>query len=269
MKYAACVEYDGANFSGWQTQKHDVRTVQEVVEAALSKVANERLEVITAGRTDSGVHATHQIIHFESSAERNSFAWCRGANRFMDHDARLLWVMPVDEQFHARFSALSRSYRFVIYNHPIQSALFRTKVTHEYRELDVDRMRRAGTALVGEHDFTSFRAAGCQAHSPIRTMSEFKMESSGNWIWFDVKANAFLQHMVRNIAGSLIEIGCGRRQENWIEFLIDAKDRTQAGITAPPFGLYLTGVEYPKEFKLPTESRTIQFWPTGEDKSVV
>ncbi len=260
MRYAACVEYDGSNFSGWQAQKHNVRTVQGEVEAGLSKVADEPVAIITAGRTDTGVHASHQIIHFDSTADRSLFAWCRGANRFMPHDVRLLWVEPVSDEFHARFSALSRSYRFVIYNAPIQSALFRSLSTHEYRPLDIERMQKAGSALLGEHDFTSFRAAGCQAHSPVRTMLHFNLCRQGDWIWFDVKANAFLQHMVRNIAGCLIEVGCGKREIDWFSELLEVKDRKLAGVTAPPHGLYLAGVDYPAEFTLPSNNKLVSYW---------
>lgn len=260
MRYAACIEYDGSAFSGWQAQKHDVRTVQEVVETALSKVADEPTAIITAGRTDTGVHATHQVIHFDSDVERSNFAWCRGTNRFLDHDVRLHWVQAVDDDFHARFSALSRSYRFVINNAPIQSALHRRYATHEYRPLDIESMTEAGAALLGEHDFSSFRAAGCQAHSPVRTMTDFSLNATGKWIWFDVTANAFLQHMVRNIAGCLIEVGCGKQAVNWVSYLLDVKDRTKGGVTAPPNGLYLTGVEYPNKFPLPSNQKNIAYW---------
>lgn len=260
LRYAACVEYDGSEFSGWQAQAGNVRTVQSVVENALSKVADETVRVITAGRTDAGVHATHQIIHFESSAIREEMAWCRGANRFLTKDVRLRWVKTVDLDFHARFSALSRSYRFIIYNHSIQSALYRNLVTPEFRTLNPDLMAKAGQALLGEHDFTSFRAAGCQAHSPVRTMYHFSLNSHGPWIWFDLTANAFLQHMVRNIAGSLIEIGYKKRDVDWMASLVKAKDRTLAGMTAPANGLYLVGVSYPDRFELPTSHRTVSYW---------
>ena len=260
MRYAACVEYDGAAFSGWQTQKHDVRTVQECVEAALSRVANQVTPIITAGRTDSSVHATHQVIHFDSNAERSEFAWCRGTNRFLDHDVRLKWVVAVDDDFHARFSALSRSYRFVIYNSSIQSALYRRLATHEYQSLDVERMNVGAHHLIGEHDFSSLRAAGCQAHSPIRNMHSIEVQQQGNWVWFDVTANAFLQHMVRNIAGCLIEIGSGKRDPQWMADTLAARDRTKAGVTAPPYGLYLAGVEYPEEFTLPSKLNAVSYW---------
>ena len=260
MRYAACVEYDGADFSGWQTQKHDVRTVQQTVEAALGKVADHQVPIITAGRTDASVHATHQIIHFDSESERSEFSWCRGANRFLPSDVRLRWVVPVDKQFHARFSALSRSYRFIIFNQSVTSAIHRNYVTHEYRELDISLMQAAGKMLLGEHDFSSFRAAGCQAQSPIRTALDFKLMQQDCWVWFDIRANAFLQHMVRNIAGVLIEIGCGKRPADWVQHLLQARDRTQAGVTAAPNGLYLVGVEYAAEHKLPSAHSEVAFW---------
>ena len=260
MRYAACVEYDGTNFSGWQAQKHNVRTVQEVVEAALGRVADHQIAIITAGRTDKAVHAAHQIIHFESDSDRTKFAWCRGTNRFLDTDVRLRWVVAVDNEFHARFSALSRSYRFIIHNAPIKSAVYRNYVTHEHELLSPALMQHATKCLLGEHDFSSFRAAGCQAHSPIRTMHKLDLRHQGEWIWLDLKANAFLQHMVRNIAGCLIEVGSGKRSVDWLTEVLAAKDRTKAGITAPPNGLYLTGVEYPAEFSLPSNHQNVAFW---------
>ncbi len=260
-RYAACVEYDGSEFSGWQTQKGDIRTVQSLIEAALSKVADAPVAVVTAGRTDARVHASHQVIHFDSDADRAEFAWCRGANRFLTKDVRLRWVQLVDNEFHARFSALSRSYRFIIYNDPIQSALYRNHVTPEPKSLDPLKMAEAGKALLGEHDFTSFRAAGCQAQSPIRTMLYFNLMSKGSWIWFDVQANAFLQHMVRNIAGSLIEVGCGKRSVGWMAEVLAEKDRTLAGVTATANGLYLVGVEYPEKFALRSSRQDVCYWP--------
>ena len=260
MKYAACVEYDGSAFSGWQAQKHGVRTVQECIERALSKVADQPISIITAGRTDAKVHATHQVIHFETDVQRTEFAWCRGTNRFLEQDARLHWVHPVNDEFHARFSALTRSYRFMINNAKIPSALFRHYSTHEYLKLDPGLMLEAGKLLVGTHDFSSFRAAGCQAHSPVRTVMDFELNSNDQWIWFDVRANAFLQHMIRNIAGSLIDVGSGERDLAWMAEVLDAKDRTKAGTTAPPNGLYLTGVEYPHEHQLPSSKQVIGFW---------
>jgi len=188
------------------------------------------------------------------------YSWCRGANRFLTKDVRLKWVQQIDANFHARFSALSRSYRYIIYNHSIHSAIFRNHVSAEYQSLDAVKMLAAGQLLIGEHDFTSFRAAGCQAQSPVRTMLNFKLATQGPWIWFDVTANAFLQHMVRNIAGSLIEVGCGKRDVNWMSDILKAKDRTQGGITAPANGLYLVGVDYPDSFDLETNYQAVAFW---------
>lgn len=260
MRYAACVEYDGSGFSGWQIQKHAVRTIQGEVERALTKVANHEVSIITAGRTDAQVHATHQIIHFDSDAPREVQAWVRGCNRFLDKDVRILWVEEVDEEFHARFSALSRSYRFVIYNDRVNTAILRKSATHVYYDLDLIRMQQAATYLIGEHDFSSFRASGCQAHSPVRNVEHLILNRSGSWIWFDIKANAFLQHMVRNIAGCLIAIGSGKQPVSWMQQVLVSQDRTKGGVTATPNGLYLCGVEYPEQFSLPSAYRTIQFW---------
>ncbi|MBT8115320.1 MAG: tRNA pseudouridine synthase A, partial [Arenicella sp.] len=208
----------------------------------------------------TAVHATHQVIHFDSESDRSEFSWCRGANRFLCRDVRIHWVTAVDDEFHARFGALSRSYQFVICNQSIESALFRNYATHEYRSLDADLMRQAGGNLIGEHDFSSFRAAGCQAHSPSRVVRKFELHQSGRWIWFEITANAFLQHMVRNIAGALIEIGCAKREPSWMLELLEARDRTQAGITAAPNGLYLIGVEYAPQYGLPSERTSVAFW---------
>ncbi|NND82493.1 MAG: tRNA pseudouridine(38-40) synthase TruA [Gammaproteobacteria bacterium] len=267
MRYAARVEYDGTDFSGWQTQKHDVRTVQQEVERALSKVADHPLGIVTAGRTDTGVHATHQVIHFDSDAGRSEIEWLKGCNRFMSHDVRLHWVRQVDDEFHARFGAISRSYRFIIWNESINSAISRNYATHEYRDLDAGLMAGAGELLLGEHDFSSFRAAGCQAHSPLRTVQKFSLSQQGQWLWFDITANAFLQHMVRNIAGALVEVGCGKRSIGWFEDLLEVRDRTRAGITAAANGLYLVGVEYPPEFALPSQSSAVALWSEASGKS--
>lgn len=263
-RFAACVEYDGSGFSGWQRQKHEVRTVQGVVETALSKVADHKVPIVTAGRTDTGVHASHQIVHFDSVSTRSLFSWCRGANRFLPHDVRLRWVEEVAPDFHARFSAQSRSYRFVIYNNSVASALYRSLATHEFRPLDVKRMSVAADFLIGTHDFASFRAAGCQASSPVRTVHNVSLNGQGPWLWLDITANAFLQHMVRNIVGSLIEVGCGKRPIEWMRETLESRDRTAAGVTAGANGLYLVGVEYPQQFSLPSRRLDIHYWSKDE-----
>jgi len=260
MRYAACIEYHGAGFSGWQAQKFDVRTVQSELEKALSKVADAPVAVITAGRTDTGVHASHQIVHFDSSSPRSLDAWLLGTNRFLPLDVRVSWVVEVSDDFHARFSAVSRSYRYIIFNRPMASAILGKNTTFEFRYLDFDRMEQASASLKGEHDFSSFRAAGCQASSPVRTVTSLSLNKSGEFIWFDITANAFLQHMVRNIAGALIEVGYGKRETNWIDYLLEVKDRTKGSITAEPNGLYLCGVEYGSEFSLPTTYKSVCFW---------
>lgn len=259
-RFAACIEYDGSGFSGWQAQKHDVRTVQETLERALSKVADTQVDIITAGRTDRHVHASHQVIHFDTTSERSLNAWLRGGNRFLDHDVRIRWLQQVPDSFHARFSAVSRSYRYIIYHQRIASAIFRRQVTHTHMTLDINAMRDAAGYLIGQHDFSSFRAAGCQAHSPIRTISQLELFQYGPWLWFDVTANAFLQHMVRNIAGCLMAVGSGKYAPEWLDQVLQYKDRTKGDVTAPASGLYLTGVSYPKEFCLPSDQYKLSFW---------
>ena len=249
LKYALCVEYDGFNFSGWQTQNGQ-RTVQQELEGALSKVADQSVSVITAGRTDAKVHATGQVVHFESTASRELIAWHFGVNRFLPADIRVHWVQIVASDFHARFSALKRSYRYIIYNHNVKPCLLRHQVSYQYRSLDIDLMNQAAQAFIGERDFTSVRAAGCQAKTANREVMTLQVNRSGHWVWFDITANAFLQHMVRNIAGMLMAVGYKDRPVEWVEEVLAAKDRTLAGVTALPGGLYLTSVEYPEKYIL-------------------
>ncbi len=250
MRFAAGVEYDGQHFHGWQSQG-DVRTVQDAVETAFSSVANHPVSVITAGRTDTGVHATGQVIHFDSHARRSNLSWLRGANTNLPKDVVIAWVRPVSEEFHARFSALERAYRYIIYNRPNRSACFFGKVSMEYRPLDLSRMQLAADSLVGEHDFSSFRAAGCQARSPVREIRSMQLTREPPYIYLDVRANAFLQHMVRNLAGVLMTIGAGEREPQWAQQVLRARDRKLGGVTASPHGLYLTEVVYPEKFELP------------------
>lgn len=258
-RYAACIEYDGALFSGWQTQK-DQRTVQEELEKALSKVADRSVAIVTAGRTDAKVHATGQIIHFESDVDRELIAWHFGVNRFLPADVRVHWICEVDDSFHARFSAVKRSYRYVIHNSRVKPCLLRKYASHVYSPLDVGKMNEAAKAFIGEKDFSSIRAAGCQAKTANREILELKVYRSGDWVWFDVCANAFLQHMVRNIAGMLIAVGTGDKPVEWAAEVLAACDRTKAGVTALPNGLYLVSVEYPLQYKLdPTPSAPV-FW---------
>jgi len=254
MRFAAGVEYDGAGFVGWQRQPAG-RTVQTCVEKAISKVADHPVKVVCAGRTDTGVHATGQVIHFETGAERPISSWLRGANANLPHDISVQWLTGVDDEFHARFSATQRHYRYIIYNHTSRPSLLRNHVCWQHTELDNETMARAGQRLLGEHDFTSFRAAACQAQSPVRTIHSLEVRRSGCFIYMDVIANAFLYHMVRCIAGVLIKTGCGDQPPDWVSEVLQARDRRVSGFNASPAGLYLIQVRYPDHFKVPSHAR--------------
>jgi tRNA pseudouridine38-40 synthase len=251
MRIAVGVEYDGSRFRGWQTQQEGVRTVQREVERALSFVADDPVHVYCAGRTDAGVHAREQVIHFETSVERPAKSWVMGGNVQLPDDVNLLWASPMPDHFHARFSARFRSYRYLILNRPMRSALLHGRATWIYRPLDAVRMHDAGQALTGTHDFTSYRAIGCQAKQPVRTVTHLEVTRDGDIIELFIRANAFLHHMVRNIAGVLIAIGAGEQPASWAREVLEHRDRTLGGVTAPPDGLYFERVEYEDEFQLP------------------
>jgi len=259
MRIAALLEYDGSNFSGWQRQS-DARSVQQCVEEALSKVADEPITVTVAGRTDAGVHALAQVIHFDTTAARNGHSWVRGAVSNLPDDVALLWADEVSADFHARLSATGRHYHYVILNRPIRPAYLRGRVSWEYRPLDVVAMQQGAMHLVGTHDFSSFRAAECQAKSPTRELRSLEVERHGEFVHIRVYANAFLQHMVRNIAGVLMDIGAGEKEPDWAKAVLEARDRTRGGVTAPPHGLYLTEIEYPTQLNIPRLSRDITLW---------
>lgn len=261
MRIALGVEYDGSQYCGWQRQKHDPETVQEYLEKALSKVANHPVQVICAGRTDTGVHGVGQVVHFDTDAQRNERGWIFGCNTSLPDTVSVRWAKPVDDAFHARFSALSRAYRYVIYNHPVRPALGMKHLTWNYRHLDVELMNEAAQTLVGEHDFSSFQAQGCQAKSPVRTIQHLQLYRRGDLIVMDIQANAFLQHMVRNIAGVLMAIGCEKEPKAWIEEVLNHRNRTLGGVTAPPYGLYFMKVQYPDQFAIPAVSADIPFMP--------
>ena len=250
-RIALGIEYKGARYRGWQRQEAGVPSVQEVLEKALSQVAAEPVSVICAGRTDAGVHASGQVVHFDTRVERPLKAWIMGGNANLPADVSVTWakVMPAD--FHARFKAFARRYRYVIYNDPIRPAHLAEEVTWNHRPLDVVRMREAAAHLVGTHDFTSFRAVQCQAKSPVKTVHHLEVIEHGRFIVIDVRANAFLHHMVRNFAGVLMTIGAGEREPGWVGEVLAARDRRRGGVTAHPYGLYLVQVEYPQEFELP------------------
>lgn len=250
-RIALGVEYKGARYRGWQRQEAGVPSVQEALERALSKVAAEPVTVICAGRTDAAVHASGQVVHFDTRVERPLKAWVMGTNANLPGDISVTWAQPMPAHFHARFSATARRYRYAIYNDPVRPAHLAEEITWNHRPLDVARMREAARALVGTHDFTSFRAVQCQAKSPIKTVHHLEVIEHGRFIVLDVRANAFLHHMVRNIAGVLMSIGAGEREPQWVAEILAARDRRSGGVTAHPYGLYLVRVEYPEEFRLP------------------
>lgn len=250
QKIALGIEYDGSKYYGWQRQR-EVRSVQEKLEKVLSQIAAEPIAVFCAGRTDAGVHATGQVVHFETSAQRQDAAWTLGVNANLPGDIAVRWVKAVPEHFHARFSATARRYRYIIYNHRLRPAVLQQGITHYHAPLDAGRMHRAAQCLLGENDFTSFRAVQCQSRTPWRNLMHIAVSRYGSYVVVDIKANAFVHHMVRNIVGSLMEIGCGNRPEDWMAELLAARDRTLAAATARAEGLYLVSVDYPAEFALP------------------
>jgi tRNA pseudouridine38-40 synthase len=258
MRIAAILEYDGANFCGWQLQNGD-RTVQGAVEAALSKVADHAVRVTVAGRTDTGVHACAQVIHFDTNAQRSDYEWLRGANSNLPTDAAVLWVGQVEPSFHARFSATGRCYRYIILNRPVRPTFLARRVSWDYRPMDVAAMQQAAQYLVGTHDFTSFRAAQCQAKNPVRELRRLDVERHEEFVVIETVANGFLHHMVRNIAGVLSSIGAGEQSPVWAREVLLARDRSAGGITAAADGLYLLRVQYPSHYGLPQLSSTPGF----------
>lgn len=258
MRIALGVEYDGADFCGWQRQRSG-RTVQGCLEQALSKVADHELNTVCAGRTDTGVHATGQVVHIDSHAKRDAKAWIRGTNANLPEDIRIQWATAVDADFHARFSARRRHYRYAILNTACPPALLRRRTCWEFLVLDEARMAEAARHLLGEHDFTSFRAAACQARHPVRTIYRLDVVRHGNFLFIDVVANAFLHHMVRCIAGVLIRVGRGEAAPGWVAEVLAARDRTLSGVTAPAPGLYLVAVRYPERFGLPASGWLPEF----------
>lgn len=249
-RIAMGVEYDGTAFRGWQWQ-HGEPTVQAAVEAALSTVADEPVRVICAGRTDAGVHARCQVLHFDATAPRVERAWVLGGNSNLPGGVAMLWAREVPGDFHARFSATGRRYRYQLLNRWTRPALDRHRAAWWHYPLDTGRMQAAAGHLLGEHDFTSFRAVACQARHAVREVRELTVRRDGQYIIIDIAANAFLHHMVRNIAGTLMTVGQGERDPDWVAEVLAARDRTAAGITAPPEGLTLVGVEYPEDLGLP------------------
>lgn len=260
MRIALGIEYDGAGFAGWQSQP-DGNTVQDVLEGALAQIAGAPLRVVCAGRTDAGVHALAQVVHFDAPLERPLTAWVRGVNAHLPVTVAVRWAVPVADDFHARFVARARAYRYVVLNRPERPGLLAGKVGWCHRDLDVAAMRAAATCLVGEHDFSSFRASGCQAKSPVKSMYRFEISREGDLIRFDCQANAFLHHMVRNLVGALVYVGMGRQPAAWLGELLAACDRRLGAPTFAPDGLYLVGVDYGAEWGLPPQGSIMTFSP--------
>ncbi|MDD5403830.1 MAG: tRNA pseudouridine(38-40) synthase TruA [Sulfuricella sp.] len=258
MRIALGLEYDGSHFCGWQSQP-SACGVQDALERALSEIAGAGVRVHAAGRTDTGVHALSQVIHFDTTAIRPESAWVRGANALLPNSVSVLWARQVNDDFHARFSAQERRYRYLLLNHPVRPGLFNGKIGWFHVPLDVDLMRRGAAYLMGEHDFSAFRAAGCQARSPVKQLRELALARRGDILVFDLAANGFLHHMVRNIVGCLVYVGKKRYPPEWIGELLAKADRTRAAPTFAPDGLYFSGVGYDPEWNLPNPSRSLIF----------
>ncbi|WP_392564773.1 tRNA pseudouridine(38-40) synthase TruA [Orbus wheelerorum] len=250
MKIALGVEYDGSQYFGWQKQQN-VLSIQQKLEEALSRIANQTITIFCAGRTDAGVHATGQVVHFETDCQRPVSAWTMGVNANLPANIAVKWALIIDDSFHARFSAQARRYRYIIYNHPYRHAILSRGISHFHQILDEKKMHLAAQYLLGENDFSAFRAAQCQSLSPWRNVEHVTVSRQGHYIIIDIQANAFVHHMVRNIVGSLLEVGNGNKSEDWIYELLLSKDRKCAGATAKPEGLYLVDVIYPPQFGIP------------------
>ncbi len=250
MRIALILEYDGGNYCGWQSQP-DGCSVQDQLETALSKIAQDNIRVTTAGRTDTGVHALYQVVHFDTRTKRPLTAWVRGVNAFLPKDIAVLWANEISEDFHARYSAYERHYQYILLNRPTRPGCHDQKVGWFHEPLDLDSMKNGADKLIGEHDFSAFRAAECQAKSTIRKLTRLDISRHGNIFVFNLTANAFLHHMVRNIVGSLIYVGKGKHPPDWIRTLLESHDRSLAAPTFSPTGLYLSGIAYDSKWNLP------------------
>jgi tRNA pseudouridine38-40 synthase len=259
VRIALGIEYDGASFNGWQTQA-DGRSVQDAVERALAEVAGGAVATICAGRTDAGVHAIDQVIHFDTLVERPLTAWVRGANRFLPATVAVRWAHVVPDEFHARYAAQRRRYDYWILNDAVRAPLAHGRATWIFRPLDEAAMQRGADLLVGTHDFTSFRAAECQAASPVRELHELTVRRFGRWLRVSATANAFLHHMVRNVMGALVYVGMERHTPDWVGDVLAARDRSRAAPTLGADGLYLARVEYDARFDLPSPGTLVPHW---------
>ena len=259
-RFAAIVQYQGADFCGFQRQKHSP-SVQQELEQALSYVADCPVKIHCAGRTDTAVHASHQVIHFDTSVERSGYSWVQGANSQLPDSISLIWADKVSQDFHARFSAGARTYRYVIDNSPTRPAIMAAAVTWVKKPLDISLMQQSCEYLLGEQDFSAFRGSGCQSNSTCRNVHKANVYRRGNLVIFEITANAFLLHMVRNIVGSLLEVGTARQKPLWIQQLLIQGDRCKSAATAAPDGLYLVAVDYPARFGLPALAKGPVFLP--------
>ncbi len=250
MRIACGVEYDGRAYHGWQRQKNSP-SVQQVLETALSKVADRPVQTFCAGRTDAGVHATAQVVHFDTDVQRSQRSWLLGGNTNLPSDIAISWVQQVSDSFHARFKALERSYRYVVLNSHTRSALLYKRASWWVKKVDLRKMQQAAEHLIGEHDFSAYRATACQAKTPVRVLHELDIQMCGDIIYIDARADGFLHHMVRNIVGVLLTIGSGEQPTDWSKSVLETRQRDRGGVTAPPDGLYLTDIRYPDGYKIP------------------
>ncbi|MBI1451495.1 MULTISPECIES: tRNA pseudouridine(38-40) synthase TruA [Acinetobacter] len=251
QRFAVGIEFNGSLYRGWQTQQAGVISLQETIEKVLSTVANEPILLHGAGRTDAGVHATNMVAHFDTNAVRSIHGWIRGCNSQLPKDISIQWIQEMDMDFHARFKAQARRYRYVVYNHSVRPALLHKLVTHIHAPLNVEAMIQAASKFEGTHNFESFRAAACQSNQPVRTVSHCRLIQHGCYLVLDIQADGFLHHMVRNIMGCLLEVGQGMYSLEHIDTIFAAEDRSAAGVTAPPDGLYFIHADYPEQFQLP------------------
>ena len=250
MRIALGVEYDGSQYFGWQSQAGG-HTVQDALQAALSGIANELITIVAAGRTDTGVHAQEQVVHFNTNVARPLTAWVRGVNALLPNSIAVLWAHTVPEEFHARFSAQARSYRYLLINRSVRNAMQHGKAGWFHTPLNVEKMCEAAQYLLGEHDFSALRAAECQAKSPIKNLAQLDIQKQGDTIIFDLSANAFLHHMVRNIVGCLVYIGKGKHPPQWMREVLEGRERSLAAPTFAPDGLYLRRITYDAKWELP------------------
>ncbi|WP_435627075.1 tRNA pseudouridine(38-40) synthase TruA [Candidatus Ferrigenium straubiae] len=250
MRVALGVEYDGRPYCGWQSQAEE-STVQDTLQRALSQIAGEPISIIAAGRTDTGVHALEQVVHFDTQVERPLPAWVRGTNAVLPESVAVRWAHPVPDEFHARFSAHGRSYRYLLINRPVRSALHAGKAGWFHLPLDIAAMQAAAEYLLGEHDFSAFRSSECQAKSPVKHLRQMDIYRQGEMLVFDLSAGAFLHHMVRNIVGCLIYVGKGKHPPDWMKEILEGRSRTMAAPTFAPDGLYLRRIQYEAKWGLP------------------